>query len=219
MQLGSTSWGKIYGDRLVLEKGEGQLEAALQYRIEARSLRIVPDSTATVTRVALREPGRVTVAALTGGVRVTTADGTLVAKLERGTTLEFEPQAAGASAPVSVAGCLAALDGRFLLNDDTASVSFELQGEDLARYTGQHVAVSAIVLKEVRPRGGAVQVIQVTQIRRLAGACPVAAASPSKAKGRLSGTTKAVIAGVAIAAVAGGTAIGLTGNDKPSISR
>ena len=217
MQLGSTSRGKVYGDRLVLEKGEGQLEGALGYRIEARELRILPESTDTVARVALGKPGRVTVAALTGGVRVTTADGTLVARLERGTALEFEPQAAGASAPVSVTGCLAEVDGHFLLKDDTANVSFELQSDDLARYRGQRVTVTATVLKEARPGHGAVQVIQVAQIKTLAGTCPVPAATPSK--GALSGTTKAVIAGVAIAAVAGGTAIGLTRNDKQSISR
>jgi hypothetical protein len=223
MQLGSTSRGKVYGDRLVLEKGEGQLEGTQSYRIEARELRILPESADSVARVALGEPGRVTVAALTGGVRVTTADGILVAKLERGTTLEFEPQAAGASAPVSVTGCLTGLNGRFLLKDDTANVSFELRGQDLGQYAGQHVTITATVLKEVRPGQGAVQVIQVTQIRRLAGACPVAASNPSKGgvakKGATSGTTKVVIAGVAIAAAAGGTAIGLTGDEKQSISR
>jgi hypothetical protein len=44
MQLGSASRGKVYSDRLVLEMGEGQMDNALHYRIEARSLQILPDS-------------------------------------------------------------------------------------------------------------------------------------------------------------------------------
>jgi hypothetical protein len=35
----------------------------------------------------------------------------------------------------------------------------------------------------------------------------------------MGGTTKAVIAGVAIASVAGGTALGLTGREEDTISR
>ena len=227
MQLGATSRGKFHSDRLILEKGESRLEGAQRYRIEARSLRILPDSPGTAARVALREPGRVAVEALAGQVRVTTRDGILLAKLESGTTLEFQPQAAGAAPPVSVTGCLTGAGGLLLLLDETAKVTFELRGQDLSQYAGQRVAITAVVLKEVRPGQGATQVIQVTSVKRLGGSCPVPAASAPKGSGPagaaksagIGTTTKAVIAGVAIASVAGGAALGLTGEEKDTISR
>jgi hypothetical protein len=227
MRLGSTSRGRIYRDRLVLEKGEGQIDKASNFRFEALGLRILPDSSGTKARVALLSNQRVAVSALAGTLRVTTAEGTLVARLEPGRALEFEPQVAGAAAPFSVNGCVAADGSRFVLKDATANVSFELRGQNLEQYAGQHVQITATELKGVQPGEGATQVIQVTRIYRLAGSCAV---PPSAAKGSsggaaaaktagMSGTTKVVIAGVAIAAVAGGTVVGLTGGDSASISR
>ena len=227
MRLGSSSRGRIYRDRLVLEKGEGQIDKASNFRFEALGLRILPDSSGTKARVALLSNQRVAVSALAGTLRVTTAEGTLVARLEPGRALEFEPQVAGAAAPFSVSGCVAADGSRFVLKDTTANVSFELRGQNLEQYAGQHVQITATELKGVEPGEGATQVIQVTRIYRLAGSCAV---PPSAAKGSsggaaaaktagMSGTTKVVIAGVAIAAVAGGTVVGLTGGDSASISR
>jgi len=217
MTIGSSSRGKVYGDRLVLEKGEGRLEGSRQYRIEASSLRVEPESSKTAARVAYGQPGKVTVAALAGAVRVTTADGVLLAKLEPGMMRVFEPQAAAAAAPVSVAGCMSTAKTCFLLRDETANLDFELRGrDDFGRYVGQRVAITATPLRDVKPKTAGAQVIQVTQVTPLGGGCIIAqrpdATQSAKAAG-VSGTTKAVIAGVAIAAVAGGAALGLTGDE------
>jgi hypothetical protein len=225
--LGSTSRGKIYKDRLILEKGEGQIDKASNFRLEALGLRILPDSSGSKARVALLGTGRVSVSALAGALQVTTAEGTLVASLEPGSALEFEPQVAGASAPFSVSGCVAAAGNRLLLKDATAKVSFELRGQNLEQYAGQRVQVTAVDLKGVQPGEGATQVIQVTRIYRVTGSCAVPASASKGSSGvataakaaSKTGTTKAVIAGVAIAAAAGGTALGLTGNDSVPISR
>jgi hypothetical protein len=147
--------------------------------------------------------------------------------LEAGTALEFAPQGAGASPPVSVSGCLVGSASRFLLNDETAKVTFELRGPDLKKYAGQRVAITAVALREESPSQGATQVIQVTDIKVLGGGCPVAGSTTSSKKGPsatakaggLGTTGKAVIAGVAIASVAGGTALGLRGDEKGTISR
>jgi hypothetical protein len=233
MRLGSTSRGRVYSDRLVLEKGEGQMDSALHYRIEARSLQIVPDSSQATAHVALRGTARVAVAVLAGAVRVTTAEGTLLAKLEPGRALEFEPQDAGASAPFSVAGCLLAVNNGYLLRDDTAHVSFDVragQDLDLAKYAGKRIEVSATGAKDVHPIAGAAEVLYVGQIKHVVGACYVSpaestaggettAGAAAKTAG-MSGTKKAIIAGVVIAAAVGGTAVGLTGEDGRSpISR
>src|SRR5215472_13633403 len=52
MQLASESRGRVFQDRLVLERGVGQLQGK-GYRIEARSLRIVTDEPVAAARVAL----------------------------------------------------------------------------------------------------------------------------------------------------------------------
>ncbi len=220
IRLGSTSRGRIYRNRLVLEKGEGQMDKASNFRFEALGLRILPDSSGTKARVALLGNQRVTVSALAGTLRVTTAEGTLLARLEPGRALEFEPQVAGAAAPFNVSGCVAVAGVQFVLRDATANINLELRGLNFGQYAGQRVEITGTELKDVRPSEGATQVIQVTKVTRVAGSCPLPPGNPSTAKAAgMSGTTKVVIAGVAIGAVAGGTAIGLTGSDSPSISR
>jgi hypothetical protein len=226
MQLGSASRGRIYSDRLVLEKGEGQMDNALHYRIEARSLQIMPDSSGASAHVTLQGPSGITVAALAGVIRVTTAQGTLLARLEPGRALQFEPQTAGGAAPFAVTGCLAAVDNSFILKDGTAQVSFEVRaapGQDLASYAGKRVEVTATGPKGARPVAGAAEVIYANQVKLVEGACPMPAAA-AKAGGKrtagMSGTTKAVIAGVVIGGAAGGIALGLTGGETDTpISR
>ena len=220
IRLGSASRGRIYRDRLVLEKGEGQMDKASNFRFEALGLRVLPDSSGTKAHVTLLGNQRVVVSALAGNVRVTTGEGILVARLEPGSALEFEPQVAGASAPFNVSGCVAVEGVQFVLKDATANVSLELRGMDLGQYAGQRVEITGTELKGVRPAAGITQVIQVTKIARLGGSCPIptAAAKPAKAAG-MAGTTKVVIAGVAVAAVTGGVVLGLTGGDSPTVSR
>jgi hypothetical protein len=214
--MGAASRGQIFTDRMVLEKGEGKMGYAPRYRLEARNLRILPDSAGAEARVALREPGRVSVTAVTGQVRVTTSDGLLLARLEPGRSLEFQPQAGGAAAPLALSGCVSATDRRFFLAEQTANLTFELRGEDLARFAGHRVEIMATELHDVSPTGGAARVVQVSQIKGVAGGCPAAAGAPSGTAGGMSNGTKAVIAGVAIGGGAGAIALGLTGSDTPA---
>jgi hypothetical protein len=93
VQLAAESRGIVYRDRLVLERGSSRFETAGDYQLEALSLRIRPDGESTSVRVSLRNPGVVQVAALTGPVRVTTANGMLLANLAAGRTADFTPEA------------------------------------------------------------------------------------------------------------------------------
>ena len=107
MGLAPDSRGRVFGDRLVLEKGLGELNGGAGYRIEARGLRIFADSPGAAGRVAITEDHKVQAAALAGSLRVTTADGTVVALVRPAMALEFEPQAVtGAQAPFEMSGCL-----------------------------------------------------------------------------------------------------------------
>jgi len=131
---------------------------------------------------------------------------------------------------MSLAGCLYQAGGRYLLRAEGANVTFEVRGNDLARYNGQRVAVAASPLPGEKPTAGAAQTIQVTQIKSLGGGCGAAdskdkdtenAGDPATRKA-MSGKTRAVIAGVAVATAVGGATVGLTRDEKApssSISR
>lgn len=93
VQLSSDARGTVFGDRLVLDKGATQFDGK-NFEVNARTLHIVGND-ARVTVLGKT----VEVAALTTPVRVSNADGVLVANLEPGKALDFTPlQDAGATA-------------------------------------------------------------------------------------------------------------------------
>src|SRR5574341_2624793 len=104
--LAAGSRGRVYRDRFVLDRGSGQLENGARYRLEAGDLRIQPSS-AGVARVMFSREGKIEVEAISSPVNVTGADGTMLARLDAGSALSFEPQPAGATPPFQVSGCLA----------------------------------------------------------------------------------------------------------------
>jgi len=242
LDLGAGSRGRIYRDRLVLERGVGEIRNATQYGVEASNLRVIAYDVSAVGRVSIRETNRVQVAALMGGLRVVNGNGLLLAAIPAGRVLEFEPQAAGAAGPVQLAGCLNKRDGRYFLTDETTNVTVELRGSDLDRHVGHKVEVIGSQIPGAKPTGTASQLIQVGNLKELARKCSStarAAAAGGAAAGAAGGTaagggaaagaavgvaaaTKALIAGVIIAAAATGTAVGLTAGDDsppPSISQ
>src|SRR5438034_10391770 len=118
----------VYRDRLVLEKGSSRFENAGNYQVEALSLRIRPDGENTTGRVSVSKAGVVEVAALTGPVRVTAANGVLLASMQAGRTLDFTPESAGPEAATTVTGCIEGSSGKFLLTDEASLVRFEVMG-------------------------------------------------------------------------------------------
>ncbi|HSB12876.1 MAG TPA: hypothetical protein VLE22_00370, partial [Bryobacteraceae bacterium] len=208
------------------EEGESHVENGAGFRIEARSLQIRPERNAYV---ALNGANRVLVAASSAPVRVTTAEGVLLASLAPGTSLEFEPQAAGAVAPFTVTGCLVKTDGRFLLTDRLANVTLEVRGPNLNDHAGFQVELTGAGLKGVQPAPGATEVMQAAKVRRLHGSCataalPPAAGSRSRKPGgnaAMSRSTKAIIAGVVIAGAGAGAAVAVSAGEeqKKPISR
>ncbi len=213
MILGADSRGKVCRDRLVLERGQGQIAGSTTYPIEAATLRVLaaqPDSTALV---ALDGPGQIHVTALAGSVRVLNPDGILVANIASGHTLEMETQVAGAAAPSTLTGTVLQRDGHNLLTDETTGVTVELKGENLEATIGKRVEVTGTIDASAKPLAGASQTIQVLEYKILVPTLGRTATG-------MTHHTKVIIAGVAVAAAAGGgLAIGLTREDKTPISR
>jgi hypothetical protein len=229
MSLGAGTRGRIFRDRLFLEQGEGQIEAGLNYTVEARTLKILSDDGAAHGRIALAGDRKVQVAALKGAMRVTNAAGILVARVLPGVAMEFEPQAAGAAAPSRLSGCLQKKHGRYLLTDETTKVTVALEGAALPAEVGNRVEIVGMLDPSAKP-ADASQLIKVSGVKRLAQGCPAkgttakAGAAAGGATGAATGASVAVVAGVAVAATVGGLAVaeklpGQGDSGRPAASR
>jgi hypothetical protein len=155
----------------------------------------------------------VLVAALNGSFRVLNSRGVLVANLANGSALEFEPQQSGGSSRLT--GCLVNKSGRFVLTDEVTNVTAEIAGGNAAREAGNRVEVVGMLDPAATPVSEASQYIRATRITRVSRGCqgrpgaPAAAGAGGAAGGVLggiSGTTIAIVGGVAAAATIGGLA-------------
>jgi hypothetical protein len=225
---------------LVLEKGTSLIQSGANSLVEANSLQIRPASETAGAQVSIRKSGTVQVAALSGPVRVTAANGVLLADLQQGKTLDFTPDttAAPATAPTSVTGCLESSNGKFLLTDEASLVRFEILGASLDKEVGHRVQLDGTVT----PVPDSMSQIQSTNVKELSkkcsnrgtaaaaagvGAAGAAGAGAAAGGGVLGGigaaiASHAVIAGVVVAGVATGAAVAVVkttgGSDTPAIS-
>jgi hypothetical protein len=236
LSLAPESRGRIFGDRLMLERGSGQMEKAVGFRIEARGLTVWMDNGAGSARVALAGSAHVQVAALAGTVRVLNPQGLVVAAIGAGNALEFAFQASGE--PSRLTGCLRTVPGHYLVTDEVTSVTVEVAGAGLDKESGNRVQVIGAMDPRAAPVSGATEYIRVSTVKRLSRGCATtgkaaAAGAGGQAGGAAGGTataggigaasvtTIAVIGGVAAAAVIGGLAASgtLSGASAASVSR
>lgn len=217
--LAAASGARVFGDRLVLEKGQAQLDNAPGFHLEALGLKIQPERSASAGRVAIQNGRRVEVAARSGGFRVLNARGQLVATVAAGAALAFEPQAGQGNA-TRLTGCLESRpQGRYVVTDEVTNVTVEVAGSNLANEVGNRVELTGQMDPTAAPLAGASQLVRVTQLRRLAQGCGNRAAAAAAAAGGaaaggaaaaagggIGAATVAIIGGVAAAAVVGGLA-------------
>jgi len=214
LRLASDSRGTVFSDHVDLQKGSANITG---YAANASGLSVRADGKTSAT-VSMRDQGVVEIAALTGSVHVFNAAGMNVANLLPGRALDLRPQDAGANAPSSLTGCAVKAGNNTLLTDETSSVTVQLQGGNVR--TGRRVQVTGSMVPNATPPSGASQVINVTNVKEVGGACKAgtaAAAGGAAAGGAAAGgaaaagagagvgigVTTAVVAGVAVAAGAG----------------
>jgi hypothetical protein len=230
MQLAAESRGIVYRDRLVLEKGTSLIQSGSTSQVEANSLRIRPASESAGAQVSIGQSGTVQVAALRGPVRVTAANGVLLANLQEGKTIDFTPDSsAGPAPPTTVTGCLESSSGKFLLTDEASLVRFEILGASLDKEVGRRVQLDGTVT----PVPDSLSQIQSANVKELSKKCSrkgtAAAAAGVGAAGAGSGAgaataggigaaiaSHAVIAGVIVAGVATGAAVAIVKNTGSS---
>jgi len=163
----------------------------------------------------------VQVAALRGPVRVTAANGVLLANLQDGKTIDFTPENTGLAAPTTVTGCLESSSGKFLLTDEASLVRFEILGTRLNKEVGRRVQLDGTVTAVP----DSLSQIQSANVKELSRKCShkgtAAAAAGVGAAGAGAGAagagtigaigtaiaSHAVIAGVIVAGVATGAAV------------
>jgi len=198
--LAPESQAKVYRDRLVLERGRAEVRSAVTYRLEARGLRAAPAAARAWARIGLDEQNRVLVAAIRGPVEVRDPAGLLLANLEAGRTLMFDPQGQqpGAAAPVKITGLLQRKDGRYLVTDEVSQVTFEVTGAGLDRHVNSRVEISGAIDPAAKPVAPATQVVKVTKAIGLSGAPPAGAGG------------WAALAPAAKTAIIGGVLVGAT---------
>ncbi|MGQ9635638.1 MAG: hypothetical protein ACUVXB_15510 [Bryobacteraceae bacterium] len=202
LALAAESRGRVHKDRLILERGTGELREARGYGIEARRLRVYSAASGALARVAYDKDNRVLVAALNGPVRVTTDGGLLVANIAAGKALSFDPQPPGAAPPVKVTGKLERKDGHFLLTDETTQVISELVGAGLDQEVGNRIEVTGVLDPTGKPFPPATQLVKLLKRTRLAAVPPPAAAAGGWA-GLATGAKAAIIAGIVVGGTVG----------------
>jgi hypothetical protein len=196
LRLGTGSQALIHSDRMVLEKGQTEIDGASGYLVEALGLRAAPGSPQSRFVVTYSGPTRIQVATLMGSARVSGAKGVLVANVPAGTALDLDPQAAGAATPSSLSGVLHSKNGVFLLSDELTHVTYTLAGAGFASFGGKCVEVTGEIDASAQPAAGSSQVIRVLTVQESNGC---------KRAGAFWRSPKVIIAGVAVAA-AGTTA-------------
>jgi hypothetical protein len=225
LSLASESKGRIFSDRLILERGSGKMEKAVGFLMEARGLTVRMDSGAGSAQVLLAGTAQVQVAALAGSVRVLNSQGVLVAAIRSGSALEFAFQVAGE--PSKLTGCLRAVSGHYLVTDEVTNVIVEVAGAGLDRESGNRVEVTGAMDPAASPVSDATQYIRVSGVKRLSRGCAATnkaaagAGAPAKTGGlgAYGAATIAVIGGVAAAAVIGGLAAAGSLSGGSSVSR
>src|SRR5262249_42563927 len=158
LELFAMTKGRVFGDRLQLERGEASLTSGPRFHFEANSLSIYPASETSAGRVAILGMNRVRVTAATGSLRVLNTRGTLVATIPAGTSLELEPMSNAAG--VRVTGRLENKGGKLLLTDETTHVTVEVVGDGIATEAGNRVQLTGTVEAARTPAADASQVVR-----------------------------------------------------------
>ena len=173
VQLGADSRAHVFGDRVVLDRGIGQVAQAAPFELDAGGLKI----RGAGVRVGLRQS--IEIAALTGVARVSGSGGVLLAAIPAGGHMNLEFQAAQ-TATLTRSGCLLYKQAKFIVQDDNTQEVVELAGsaQDLARNLGNRAEVKGTASAAKPAVNGATSVLTVSSVSPVSqGGCLVVAST------------------------------------------
>jgi hypothetical protein len=223
LQLAKNSRARIESDRLIVEKGIGQITAPALFEVNAANLRI---HSAGRMRVTVGE--NVLIASLSGITRVSSASGMLLAAIPAGRSMNFEPQSANGT--VTRTGCLLFKDNHFIMQDENTQEVIEVSGQNFATQVGNRVEITGsassakpavniatllVNVANITPKssGGCLSVASTlnaqTEAPSAAPASPSQTTAAAKTGGMSTGAKVAII--VVVAGGGAGAAIALAG--------
>ena len=139
LQLAKDSRARFSSDRVVMEKGIGQISAPISakdsFEVDAANLQI-----RTSGRLRVSMGDGVQIASLLGSTRVSSASGMLLAAIPAGRAMSFAPQAANGT--VTRTGCLLFKDNHFIMQDENTQEVIEVSGTGLAAQVGNRVEIT-----------------------------------------------------------------------------
>ena len=141
LDLAAQSRAQFYENHLNLERGASQIHASNGYSIRVNSLSIIPLGPSTI-RVFRASASKLQVSAVTGQAEVQTANGSMIARVVAGSSLDFEQPPAGAAGATQISGNLEKQAGHYILTDVTTKTTLELQGDNLEKSVGQCITGS-----------------------------------------------------------------------------
>ncbi|MGI9073660.1 MAG: hypothetical protein ACR2JB_20645 [Bryobacteraceae bacterium] len=163
LELAADSAGKVYTDRLLLDKGFAQLHASSKYAVLAGSLQIVPKKASTL-RIGHLNGNTIQVSVLNGEAQVLNRGGLLLASVFPSRALEFTPGESGAATESNVTGQLTKSNDHYYITDKTTHVTFELEGDNLDAAVGSYINVTGPT-DTANVAQGATERIHVTSYR------------------------------------------------------
>lgn len=199
--LGANSQGKVYAGSLALERGEGLVASPNAYTLQAKGMTVAPGSRDAVAHVAVKG-NAIWVSAINGPVKVVGANGIVMARVEAGKGLSFEP---GASSVSTMTGQLRNENGQFRLKDEISNLDVVVTGTGLARSIGKRVQVTGAAKATA---DGESQIITLAKLNTLendnSGGGQSGKGSGRAARAGLStGAKIGIIAGIAAGATVG----------------
>lgn len=218
IKLATNSRGQLFADHLVLQRGSTEVDPSDKITLEANGLHVAPSVPNSKGTVSISEnDDTVQVAALTGQFRVTSAGGALLAKVDTGKAMSFDPpqdqqsqlpSAATPKGPVkmTIHGTLTHTGNHYYLNLPAPDLGYvyEVQGSNLDSFVGKTVVVNGMVDVSMKPAGRANYVLMANAISE-----EVAPTESSRKR-------KAILATVLLGGAAG-TAIGIyEANQNPA---
>ncbi len=180
--LDAHSRAQVEADRLMLERGRAQMQGGIDYRIEARGMRISPGKSQSRAIVSIGVSGAVEVAALGGVVRVANAEGVMVANVAAGRAVELRLGETTEAAVLT--GCIVRAGGGYTLRDEASAVTVELRGTDVAYLVGKRVHVSGEIAPAQRASAPADEVVRAKAIQILGSSCSEAAGTAAMTESR-----------------------------------
>ena len=214
----------LYRDHAVLEQGLTMQRNAGKHAVIANGLKVSSETPNGVVLVDIQNRTHMEVEARSGAADVRTPSGDLVARIEPGKALSFDtaPAKNVSASSIKIAGVLRPVAGHFVLTDTLSGVTFQLQGSNLAAYSGAPVQVIGMVSSVVPTISGASRVVDVSDAspQNTPGNNGPGAVSPVSRGAGTMFDTPSILFLVAVAAIGtiGGLAASGTFSSGPSVS-